>query len=360
MTYMQNLRDALETRQDIESAWLFMEHNPREMLSRIPPFSFNWTLKGGIVMRSRIRALEKGGRSFDAALFNSITPISLLGEFRNRVPVLLSIDTTPRLLDRYGDWYKTRGSSRANPIEAAKHNHLKRMYARASYVLPWSEWAKNSLIEDYEIDERRLRVVPPGISLRKWHCRPLSGSVRLNRSDAVRILFVGGEFRRKGGDVLVRISQRPEFRDCEFHFVTKSFVGEHPKNVLVHDNFQANTEELITLYETADIFALPTHGDVHSVAALEAMAMGLPVVITNVGAISEIVRHNESGYVAPANDEDTFSDFLLRLVRHPELRLQFGLRGRRIVEVSYDLERTSETIVELMKDASDRGVARRQ
>jgi glycosyltransferase involved in cell wall biosynthesis len=347
---LENLQEAIGSRPGIDSTLVLLESDPKELVSHIPPFSLNWTLKSGIVMRSRIRAMEKDGKVFDAALFNHVTPVSLLGTFSKRVPVFLSLDATPQLLDRYGLWYNAPAASKLNPIELLKHQHVRRVYGGATYLLPWSRWVRDSLVHDYGVDEKKIRVVPPGIDLKKWSGAGTHGTPHGAKT---RILFVGGEFERKGGDLLVNVAARPEFRDCEFHIVTRSSVRNAGANVVVHANLAANSPALITLYEDANIFALPTRADVFSIAGLEAMAMGLPVIITNVGGTAEIVRDNENGYVIPVDDEHALADKLLRLVKNTDLRKQLGEKGRKIVETDFNLDKIADVIFELMVHAAD-------
>ncbi len=353
VTYIQNLQDTLDTRSNIECSWVYVERNPRELISRIPPFSMNWTLKGGMVMRSRVHALEKNGKIFDAAFFNHIVPVFFLGEFKRRVPLIISLDATPKLLDDIGKWYNTSAGSKANPVKIIKHNHVKQTYAQAAYLLPWSGWVRDSLIEHYGVSEDKIRVLPPGINLKKWRRRHDPVTPAGGKESKVKILFVGGEFERKGGDMLLNVANREGLRECEFHLVTRSSVKVTGDNIVVHNNVDANSEELIALYQQADIFALPTRADVFSLAGLEAMAMNLPVIITNVGGTGEIVRNGETGFLVPGDNEDALADRLLQLVRSPSLRAQFGKRGREIVEENFNLEKSAQTIVELLMEISN-------
>ena len=88
--FMDNLREALSSRTDVEMDWVDIEGQPKEFLANIFPISKNWTLKTSYVAYSRIRKLEQSGKPFDAAFFNHLTGLSLLLNFRKRF-VLLSI-----------------------------------------------------------------------------------------------------------------------------------------------------------------------------------------------------------------------------------------------------------------------------
>jgi len=335
---------------DIDPSWVFVEWNPPEFISRIPPLSLNWTLKAGTITRMRIQELERSGKKFDAFFVNHLIPVVFLKRFRQRIPVVMSLDTTPVLLNRYASLYLGRNEKQRRIFHGLKHAIAKSIYHDAAGLLPWSNLVRESLISDYNVPVERLTVVPPGINLRLWDT---SHPKKRQREDHIRILFVGADFQRKGGDLLLELAGRDEYRNCEFHFVTKSFVGTRGDNVIVHDMLKPNSDELISLYRSSDIFALPTRADLSPNAICEAMAAGVPVVSTDIGAIREQVLDNETGFLVSANDISKFSERLLLLVREEDTRLRFGEQGRRRVESNFDLETAANTIVGLLKNTVD-------
>jgi glycosyltransferase involved in cell wall biosynthesis len=159
--------------------------------------------------------------------------------------------------------------------------------------------------------------------------------------------------QRKGGDLLLNIAKREEFKNCEFHFLSYEKIQERSDNVIVHTNIAPNTEALRELYRNADIFVLPSRGDIQPIAILEAMSMGLPVISTRVGAIHLAVDDGRTGFVVPPNDEEALVDKLRLLLKNPEMRLLFGLNARRVVEATYNLERNSEIILEHLIKAAN-------
>jgi glycosyltransferase involved in cell wall biosynthesis len=205
---------------------------------------------------------------------------------------------------------------------------------------------------DYGIPEAKIKVVPPGIDLRVWGKPSLKGIQNRNGSRRVKVLFVGGHFLRKGGDILLRLAQRDEFRSCEFHIVTRSFEGTPSGNVVVHPTVCANSETLRTLYEDADIFMLPTRADFSPLAVCEAMASGLPAVVTDTGGLSELVEDGRCGYVVPVDDEEAIAGRLRDLVTQSDVRENMGTAARIRAGQLFDLEKNTSTLVELLKGIS--------
>jgi glycosyltransferase involved in cell wall biosynthesis len=356
-TWFQNLKDAISGREDVDSTWLPIELEPGGIITRIPPISLNWTLRGGLVTRRRVRLLERSGLVFDAALFHHhVIATFLCGfacGFARRVPTVISLDATPVSMLQYGRWYKTSVASPNSMIRQLKRSITRSVYANAVHLLPFSGWAKKSLIRDYGMQEDKITVVPPSINLRKWKgVLSISSECSQRR---LRVLFVGADFVRKGGDLLVRIAKRQEFQNCEFHFVTRSFSGPPGQNIFVHSNLGINSQPLIDLYCTSDVFVLPTRADLSSWALLEAMATRLPVISTGVGGVPEIIIDGQTGYLVEPDDEEALADRLRMLLHEPDLRRRFARNGRERVERHFDLEKNAEVIVECLKLASGRG-----
>ena len=96
----------------------------------------------------------------------------------------------------------------------------------------------------------------------------------------------------------------------------------------------ANTA-MPALYRAADLSVLPSLMEATSVAGLEAMACGLPLVGTRVGGIPAIVDEGETGLLAPPADPPALARALARLIDDRDLRLRMGAAARRKVEAEF-------------------------
>jgi glycosyltransferase involved in cell wall biosynthesis len=89
-------------------------------------------------------------------------------------------------------------------------------------------------------------------------------------------------------------------------------------------------------FAAADVFCLPTHLDNQPVVLFEAMAAGLPVVTTTVGAIPETLVSEEHGLLTAPRDRDQLGQALIQLLRDPPLRARMGALGRERVTREFD------------------------
>jgi glycosyltransferase involved in cell wall biosynthesis len=112
-------------------------------------------------------------------------------------------------------------------------------------------------------------------------------------------------------------------------------------------------EALTKRYQEADIFVLPSLSESFSMALLEAMASGLPVVATNVGGTPELVTDGENGFLVPPADPDSLSDAIERLATSSDIRHQFALANRRKTEGPYTWSPIADAYLERYQDASD-------
>lgn len=341
-TVLQNLRKIISAHSEVDSTWIPIEPEPPELFARVPPISLNWTLRGGMIARSRIIQQEKSGKRFDAAYFNDHIPASFIDGFRSRVSSVMAMDVTPRLMEQHNAWYGVPPSGRMNIIEELKFRRTRKTYQHTTFLLPWSNWVKKSLMEDYGVDEAKIRVLAPGVDLDLWTNDTVSTSTR------TRILFVGNQFLRKGGDLLCNLARLEPFAGCDFHLVTNSVVENMPPNVIVHTNVLPNSPQLVHLYKQADIFVLPTRADFFPLAIMEAMAMKLPVVATELGSIDEMIEEGNTGYLIPGEDQDALAERMLRLIRNPAMRRKFGANARKKAEREFSLRHNAEIILETL------------
>jgi glycosyltransferase involved in cell wall biosynthesis len=322
--------------------WLDVSYfQPNGLIERLPfPGRSGGVLRGFVQASS---ALRRG--PFDALLFLTHNPAVFHPRALAATPSLLWTDVTPAQLDAQAEQY-AHPVDRFPVVGRMKAALVRATFQRARLCVGWSNWARRSFVSDYGVAEEKTRVVAPGVDLSRWKL-----TARNPPPGPPRLLFVGGDFERKGGKQLLDV-YRAHFRDrYELDLVTRDPVPEEP-GVRVHRGLTAGSEPLLALYRGASVFVLPTHGDCFSIASIEAMAMGLPVVVTSVGGIADIVEHERSGFLIEPRDGASLRAALDALAGDPERRAAFGARGRELVEQRFDAEKTAQRLLELMNEAA--------
>lgn len=103
-------------------------------------------------------------------------------------------------------------------------------------------------------------------------------------------------------------------------------------------------EELPALLAEADVFVLPSHSEGQPIAVLEAMASGLAIVATRVGAVPDVIRDGVDGLLVAPRDVDGLARALRAVVEDPELRRRLGWSARRRAIRRFDVDRLSEDL----------------
>jgi glycosyltransferase involved in cell wall biosynthesis len=138
------------------------------------------------------------------------------------------------------------------------------------------------------------------------------------------------------------------------------FVGDGPhrpalERLVQNSNFAHHVHFLGVQYRVApllrhfDIFALTSSaGELFSAATLEAMAYRLPTIVTDVGAMREMVLDGITGFVIPPKDSGRFADAVIRLMANPDLRCSMGLAGAERVRTFFTAEREARELGDLL------------
>jgi glycosyltransferase involved in cell wall biosynthesis len=273
-----------------------------------------WTVTGSLRARRAISPLLD---QVDGLFVHTLTIAMLAGDIFRKKPAVLSSDGTP--LNKRNMRLEYGLASQNKLAELGKRSVYRHVFRRAAGFVAWSNWTKASFVEDYGCREEDVVVIPPGIQLDQF--APGDRSHPLPR-----ILFVGGDFVRKGGDLLLDVFRKRLRGKAELVLVTRDEVASAETGVHVHRDVTANSPRLRELYGTCDIFALPTRADCYSVACMEAMAAGMPVVATDVGGIADIVQQN--GFIIAPDDAASLGDALETLVTDSSKRRQMGEASR--------------------------------
>jgi glycosyltransferase involved in cell wall biosynthesis len=86
----------------------------------------------------------------------------------------------------------------------------------------------------------------------------------------------------------------------------------------------------------ADMFLLPSHAEPLGVVVMEAMAMGVPVIVTRAGGVAEIVTDGVDGLMVPPGDAPALAEAVLALANDPQRGVELGAAGRRSVVERFD------------------------
>ncbi len=209
---------------------------------------------------------------------------------------------------------------------------------------------EEQMVRLYNADPSRIHIISPGVDVERFYpIPPAHAKERFGLCpERNTILFVGRVEALKGIDNLLRaiaivVDKRPELREG----LCVPIVGGDPDRVRQDDEMarlQELREELgigdvVTFlgakdqdslpycYSAAEMVVMPSDYESFGMVALEAMACGTPVIASDVGGLSYLVRHGRTGYRVPARDPKALAAKITRLLTDEGLRRRIGQRA---------------------------------
>lgn len=339
VTYQRSLARVAARMDDVDVHWYSIDPTSPGPIERIPPISRNVSLHMSLHARSILERIRS--RPDALFFFTQTTSLFSVGWMR-QIPTVIATDATPKNFDEIGQGY----GHAVGPgwAEAIKSHIVRRSLMAADAVVPWCEWVRRSLVDDYGIPESRTQVIRPGVDLAALSPRsaPTPGETRF--------LFVGADFVRKGGPLVLEALQSLR-SPWHLDVVTKTPLDATPQ-ISVHRNLTPNTPELYALFTAADAFVFPTTADSFGWVVVEAMAAGLPVIATKTGAIPEAVEDGRTGILVQVGDSAGLKESLAWMAEHPAERRRMGELGRIVAEERFDAEDNSRRLIEFVRDVA--------
>jgi D-inositol-3-phosphate glycosyltransferase len=228
---------------------------------------------------------------------------------------------------------------------------------RADRVIAVSQHVADQAVQ-LGVDVRRLRVIPSGVDVERFRPRDRLGSRRTLGlpADARVILFVGTLEARKQVDRLVAAlpAVRKTVPNASLVVIgtgdhagsgdqmplLRRMVDELRLNEAVRFAGRVPEEDLADWYAAADVFALPSSSEGQGIAALEAMACGLPVVASAVGGLLTFVEDGRNGYLVPSGDVPALASRLIEILDDSRLRDRMGASACQIAKQRFSWPQT--------------------
>ena len=335
--------------QDVEITWAPVKHYyapgeldpvaavPKPLYSRAVVLAQSWPVLGQL-------------KHFDAVMIHQLEaqPLALLYNKLVGGPLIIAAQDNPPVIDPTS--YPPYPHVTNNPRWRQQLRLQAELWVarQSSLHITFSKWQASVLTDKCHVPAGRVHAIHPGLDLSEWP-EPFPKPTHAKPS----ILFVGGDFARKGGDVLARVFQEYFVGKATLDLVTTSAVKVFHPDIKIHTGLTSEDPRLKSLYSKADIFVLPTIADTSSWACLEAMASGTPVIATDVGGIGDMVQDGITGWLIRSRDPTILKQALDQLIDDAELRRAMGIQSRRIVEREFNASTNVPRIINLMKAAVD-------
>jgi glycosyltransferase involved in cell wall biosynthesis len=249
-------------------------------------------------------------------------------------------------------------SAHAKDIYLSNADDLRRKMAAARFTVTCTDF-----------NCQTLRAIAPGVNVQRMYhgvnhalFHPLR---RLAPTRMPLILSVGRLREKKGLDTLIEGCHLLRLRDVPFRCEIvgygeelgrlQALISSRGLEEQVHLTGKLTREHVIERYARATVYVQPSRiaadGDRDGIpnVLLEAMAMSLPVVATNVSGIPEIVRHGHNGLLIEPDDPGALADALVRLIDNPALGAELGRAARHTVTETFDNDHNLQLLIQLLE-----------
>ncbi|HDH31699.1 MAG TPA: glycosyltransferase [Candidatus Wolfebacteria bacterium] len=215
-----------------------------------------------------------------------------------------------------------------------------------------------------ELKNKNVFIVPNGVDLSEFENLPPKENL-LNRYPELNgkkvILFLSRLDWKKGLDVLAKAYGIIATKRKDAHLlivgdglegfknkVKKWFQDEGVLDRITFTGMLTGKEKL-EAFSASDIFTLPSHSESFGMAIVEAMACGLPVVISDTVGIFQEVEQSKAGLIVPGNDAIKLSEAIIKLLDNEKLIKQMGENGRALSRKEFEFSEIADKMIKVFK-----------
>lgn len=229
----------------------------------------------------------------------------------------------------------TTGFSEAAALTSAEIDDIREreaaVYHRADLIFTMSDRLRGSFMDAFGIPAERLLTIhsAPNLEVDRMLLNP-----RRAPNGPPTVLFVGRDFGRKGGDLLVSAVRevRSKVPDARLRIVGARPRGRWPGWIeftgYLDRDTEAGRKAMDEAYRTSSVFCIPTRFEPFGTSFVEAMAYGLPCVGPDAWAVPEIIVHQETGLLVPPEEPGLLADALVTVLTDHALASRMGRAGR--------------------------------
>lgn len=213
------------------------------------------------------------------------------------------------------------------------------MYLDADMVFTCGSLVSHSLINQYAVPASKTLTVFAGSNI-----EPLPNENNAKYASK-NILFVGVDWERKGGPVLLKIFEKVLLKHPD---ASLTIVGCDPGKIALPNCKvigKIAADKLAKFYNEAAVFCLPTLREPFGIVFIEAMHNKLPIVANNIGSISDMVIDDFNGYLID-HDVDKYAHTICKLFDDPQKGKQLGENGFTYAQTKFTWEMVGKTMKE--------------
>jgi glycosyltransferase involved in cell wall biosynthesis len=274
-------------------------------------------------------------------------PIAML---ESNKPKFFWTDATFEGIKDYNEFYKNlcvRSILDGNFLEQKALNESKLCFFA-------SDWAKQTAIDNYDVAPNKLKVCPLGANIdTARNLDEITSSIDKRINSKLKLLFMGKNWKWKGGDILLEIFNYLEQNSIDVQLDIVGCTPSIPSNPdikihgLIDNRTQQGKKQIDELYSEASFFVLPTRFESYGHVFCEANSFGIPNLAPDTGGISTIIKNDINGFLFDYdaepkeyaekiieiwNDKDRYKELCVSSFNEYQTRLNWESSTKKVLE----------------------------
>ena len=217
-----------------------------------------------------------------------------------------------------------------------------------------TKWARESAIIDYNVSINKAIVIANGPNINKKYLPNVGKEKIKEQPQKCELLLIGVDWKRKGCDIAVETVEQLNDMGIDSHLTICGCEPPHWKEKnrfttilpFLDKNEEKEVKELISLYKNAAFFIFPTRAEALAVALIEACSFGLPILATDIGGVSEIVKNGGNGYLfSLADGPNKYSEKIAQSYQDKDLYRQMAVNSFAQYETTYNWNKWTKSFM---------------
>ena len=244
----------------------------------------------------------------------------------------------------------------------------KKILKKAKFIHLLTQEEKEHFLEFYPEFENKIRIIPNGLDLSQYE-------VNLNKSDLINkypqlkdkkiILFLSRINWIKGLDILIPAFAKLYKEDKNYHLLivgkddgdgyenkVRQWVNEYGlTNAAIFTGLLTGKDKLMAFYGS-DLFVLPSYSEGLPTAVIEAMACGVPIIVSDKVGISREIKQYNAGTIVKTNVDDVYNG-IKNVFSNLDKAKEMALNAKIMVHNLYDIYKVADKMIEMYEEAID-------
>lgn len=255
----------------------------------------------------------------------------------------LSVSYVEYMMDSMPDIFAVSAYQDQDPVAIRNRTiYQNKYYEQCRGIFTMGRWLAEDMVNRCHIEQAKVHPVGGGINLDK-------GLIDFSKKKGNKILFVGRDFKRKGGYIVVEAFKELKKRrkDVELYVAGPSVNPYHEDIDGYHFMGDCDYNKTAELFNLCDIYCMPSYFEAYGLVFVEALTFGLPVIARNAYEMPYLIQNGQTGLLLQKDDVKELSEMMDSLLSDEDIKKNVVERQKDYL-VNYSWDKVAERIYSII------------